>query len=292
MDMFLIQLLNGLALGMIFVLTAVGLSLIFGFMGIANFAHGTFYMLGAYFGLSILVWTNSFWLAIFLAPLGVGLVGALLERLVLKRMGRSEGIEFLLVTFGVGLVLENLVRLLWGPETYSINAPAVLEGSVILLGQQYPVYRFFVIIFGLIVALGLMYFLQSSSLGSKIRAGMEDGQMSSLLGIDVNLLGTGIFALGTALAALAGVVAGPLLSAYPSMGAERVVEAFIVVVVGGLGNLRGAIIVGILLGLVQTVGIIIIPEYSATLIYVVMAVVLLYRTSPLAIRVRGRGVIL
>lgn len=289
MDMFLIQLLNGLSLGVIFVITALGLSLIFGFMGIVNFAHGAFYMLGAYFAVSILVVTKSFWLAILLAPIGVGLVGALLERQVLKRMVRSDEIEFLLVTFGFGLVLENLVRLLWGPETYSINAPAVLEGSVILLGQQYPAYRIFVILFGLIVALGLMFFLQSSSLGGKIRAGMEDGEMANLLGINVRLLGTGIFGLGTALAALAGVVAGPLLSAYPSMGAERVVEAFIVVVIGGLGNLRGAIIAGILLGLVQTLGIIIIPEYSTTLIYIVMALVLLYRTSPLAVGARGRG---
>jgi len=273
----LAQALNGLAYGVLLFLLSVGLTLIFGMLDVVNLAHGSFYMLGAYAGLTLIAATGSFWVALLAAPVAVGLVGALVERTCLCRLYRRPALDQVLLTFGFIYLFEDLVKWIWGGKIRSIPAPALFAGSVSIGGATYPSYRLFVIAFGLAIALGLWLLIEKTRLGAVVRAGVWDAEMTAGLGIDIRRVFTLVFAGGTALGGLSGVVAGPIQSAQPPMGATILVPALIVVVVGGLGSLKGSLIGSLIIGQAETFGKAWLPGASMVIIYVVMALVLLFR---------------
>lgn len=275
------QALNGLAYGVLLFLLSVGLTLIFGMLDVVNLAHGAFYMLGAYAGLALIASTGSFWLALLLAPLIVGALGALLERGVLRPLYRRPPLDQVLLTFGLIYVFEDVVKWTWGGRIRSIPAPDAFSGSVQVFGATIPSYRLFVIVFGLVMAVLLWLLIERTRLGSIVRAGVFDAEMASGLGINIHRVFTGVFAFGVALAALSGVIAGPIQSAYPAMGSEILVRTLIVVVVGGLGSLKGSLAGSLIIGQAETFGKAWLPETSMLIIYVVMALVVLLRPQGL-----------
>jgi branched-chain amino acid transport system permease protein len=275
------QVFTGLVLGMIFVLLAIGLSLIFGLMTVVNFAHGSFYMLGAYFGFFLLGFTKSFWAALFLAPLMVGCLGLLIERFLIRRLyGRSPD-DPLLLTFGLSLVLIETVRLVWGKIGLTLSPPPLLSKAVNLGFMVFPTYRLFVLGATIVVLIGLWLFLERTNVGLIIRAGSRDALMVRALGIDLGRIWLLVFGIGSALAGLAGILAGPMRGVYAEMGVNVVIESFVVVVVGGMGSLVGAIVAGVLLGQVVGLTTFFAPKLTEISIFVVMAVVLLVRPSGL-----------
>jgi branched-chain amino acid transport system permease protein len=275
------QVFTGLVLGMIFVLLAIGLSLIFGLMTVVNFAHGSFYMLGAYFGFFLLGFTKSFWAALFLAPLMVGCLGLLIERFLIRRLyGRSPD-DPLLLTFGLSLILIETVRLVWGKIGLTLSPPPLLAKAVNLGFMVFPTYRLFVLGATIVVLIGLWLFLERTNVGLIIRAGSRDALMVRALGIDLGRIWLLVFGIGSALAGLAGILAGPMRGVYAEMGVNVVIESFVVVVVGGMGSLVGAIVAGVLLGQVVGLTTFFAPKLTEISIFVVMAVVLLVRPSGL-----------
>jgi branched-subunit amino acid ABC-type transport system permease component len=277
----LAQSLNGLAYGVLLFLLSVGLTLIFGMLDIVNLAHGSFYLLGAYAGLTLVEATGSFWLAMLLAPVAVGVVGALVERGLLRPLYRRPALDQVLLTFGLVYLFEDLVKWIWGGRIRSIRPPGLLAGSVRLGDLTLPSYRLFVIGFGLAVALALWLLVEKTRLGAVIRAGVFDAEMAAGLGIDTGRVFTGVFAFGAALGGLSGVVAGPIQSAYPSMGVSILIPALIVVVVGGLGSLKGSLVGSLVIGQAETFGKAWLPASSMLMIYVVMALIVLLRPQGL-----------
>ena len=271
------QALNGLAYGVLLFLLSVGLTLIFGMLDIVNLAHGSFYMLGAYVGLATLTATGNFWLAALAAPVAVGGVGALVERGLLRPLYRRSPLDQVLLTFGLIYLFEDLVKWVWGGRIRSIPPPAAFSGSVRLGSVTIPSYRLFVIAFGLAVAAGLWLLIERTRLGAVIRAGVYDAEMAAGLGIDTGRVFTAVFAFGAALGGLSGVIAGPIQSAYPSMGVSILIPALIVVVVGGLGSLKGSFAGSLLIGQAETFGKAWLPGVSMVIIYLVMALVVLLR---------------
>jgi branched-subunit amino acid ABC-type transport system permease component len=275
------QALNGLAYGVMLFLLSVGLTLIFGMLDVVNLAHGSFYMLGAYAGLSLIAGTGNFWLALLVAPLAVGVIGAVIERSCLRPLYRRPPLDQVLLTFGFIYLFEDLVKWLWGGRIRSIPPPDLFSGSVSVLGAIIPSYRLFVIVFGLAMAIALFFLIERTRLGAVIRAGVFDAEMTGGLGINIHRVFTGVFAFGAALGGLSGVIAGPIQSAYPSMGVTILIPALIVVVVGGLGSLKGSLIGSLLIGQAETFGKAWLPEASMLIIYVVMAAVMLVRPQGL-----------
>jgi branched-subunit amino acid ABC-type transport system permease component len=281
------ELVNGLQYGMLLLLVTVALALIFGIMDVVNFAHGTLYALGAYLGVMVVSVTQQFWLALILAPLAVGLLGAALERIVIRRLRGRPPIDTLLLTFGLALLLEEAIRMIWGTTSLPIPAPDALTGAVELpLIGFYPKYRLFVIVAGAVIGLALVAFLKLTRLGLVIRGAASDAEMVGALGVNVPLVMTFVFALGSALAAAAGVIVGPLISAYPSMGIDIIIDAFVVSIVGGLGSFSGAMVAALLIGQAVTLGNTFIPEAAMVIIFAVMGAVLLWR--PRGILGQGR----
>ena len=275
------QVFTGLVLGMIFVLLAIGLSLIFGLMTVVNFAHGSLYMLGAYFGVLLLGLTRSFWLALVLAPLMVGMLGLLMERFLIRRLyGRSSD-DPLLLTFGLSLILVEAVRLIWGKIGLTLAPPRALGGALNLGFMTFPAYRLFVIGITATVLIALWLFLERTNVGLVIRAGSRDPLMVRALGIDLSRVWLLVFGIGTALAGLAGILAGPMRGVYAEMGVTMVIESFVVVVVGGMGSLIGAVVAGVLMGQVVGLTTFFAPKVAEIMVFVVMAVVLLVRPSGL-----------
>jgi branched-chain amino acid transport system permease protein len=274
---FLTQGLNALALSALLFFISVGLTLIFGIMRIVNFAHGALYMLGAYLGFSVALWTGSYWLALVLAPLGVGALGVALEALALRHLYRREHGAFLLVTFGIALVIGEAIRLGWGPDPRRFTVPPVLAGSVTLLGEPFPAYRLFLAAFGTATALALWQFLERTRLGLVIRATAQNAEMVHALGVDIRRVRAGVFALGCALAALGGVLAVPLVTAYLGLGVSVVVDAFVVVIIGGMGSFAGSVVGSLLLGFVQTFGNFYLPDLALAAMYLAMIAVLVLR---------------
>ncbi len=275
------QLFTGLVLGGIFVLLATGLSLIFGLMTVVNFAHGSLYMLGAYFGFFLLGLTGSFWAALALAPLLVGVVGLVVERFMVRRLyGRSID-DPLLLTFGLSLVLVELARLVWGKMGLTLDPPPALAGAVDLGFMVFPAYRLFVIGVTAAVLTGLWLFLERTNVGLVIRAGSRDPLMVRALGIDVSRVWLLVFGIGSALAGLAGILAGPMRGVYAEMGVTIIIESFVVVVVGGMGSLLGAVVAGVLIGEVVSLTTFFAPKLAEIAVFVVMALVLLVRPSGL-----------
>jgi branched-subunit amino acid ABC-type transport system permease component len=278
---FLGQALNGLAYGALLFLLSVGLTLIFGMLDVVNLAHGSFYMLGAYAGLATLAVTGNFWLAALAAPLAVGLIGALVERGLLRPLYRRSPLDQVLLTFGLIYVFEDLVKWGWGGRIRSISPPELFSGRVSFGGLTLPSYRLFVIVFGLLMALVLWLVIEKTRLGAVIRAGVYDAEMTAGLGIDIGRVFTWVFAFGAALGGLSGVIAGPIQSAYPSMGVSILIPALMVVVVGGLGSLKGSLVGSLIIGQAETFGKAWLPGFSMLMIYVVMALIVVLRPQGL-----------
>ena len=277
----LAQVFTGLVLGMIYVLLAIGLSLIFGLMTVVNFAHGALFMLGAYFGVFLLTYTKSFWVALIVAPLMVGALGLLMERFLIRRLyGRSPD-DPLLLTFGLSLILIEGVKVFWGKIGLTLDPPRALAGAVDLGFMAFPAYRLFLIAVTVAVLVGLYFFLGRTNIGLIIRAGSRDPLMVRALGIDLGRIWLVVFGIGTALAGLAGILAGPMRGAYAEMGVTMVIESFVVIVVGGMGSLLGAVVAGLLIGQVVGLTTFFVPKLAEIMVFLVMAVVLLVRPSGL-----------
>jgi branched-subunit amino acid ABC-type transport system permease component len=238
-------------------------------------------MLGAYAGLAFIAATGNFWLALLAAPIAVGLLGAAIERACLRPLYRRPPLDQVLLTFGFVYLFEDLVKWIWGGHIRSIAPPDLFSGSVAVLGAIIPSYRLFVIVFGLLMAVALWLVIERTRLGAIVRAGVFDAEMTAGLGIDIHRVFTGVFAVGTALAALSGVIAGPIQSAYPAMGVSILVPALIVVVVGGLGSLKGSLAGSLIIGQAETFGKAWLPDAAMLMIYVVMALVVLLRPQGL-----------
>ena len=277
----LAQVFTGLVLGMIYILLAIGLSLIFGLMTVVNFAHGALFMLGAYFGVFLLTYTKSFWVALIVAPLMVGAIGLLMERFLIRRLyGRSPD-DPLLLTFGLSLILVEGVKVIWGKIGLPLDPPRALAGAVDLGFMAFPAYRLFLIVITVAVLVGLYLFLGRTNIGLIIRAGSRDPLMVRALGIDLSRVWLVVFGIGTALAGLAGILAGPMRGAYAEMGVTMVIESFVVIVVGGMGSLLGAVVAGLLIGQVVGLTTLFLPKAAEIMVFMVMAVILLVRPSGL-----------
>ena len=281
MSIYLLQTINGIGIGMLYFLLAVGLSIVFGLLRFVNFAHGTFYLLGAYFCYQMMRWGLSFWLALVVVPLGVGVLGWLTEKLVLRHVYAKPHEFHILVTVGFALIVQEVVILISGPLGDSVAVPELLNGVVMWGSFVYPKYRLFVIGFTAVLAVLIWYVLEGTRLGSVVRAGSESTEMVSLLGMNVFGIFSLVFGLGVGLAALAGVLAAPIRGASPFMGVEALGVAFVVVVVGGLGSFSGALVGGLLIGIVQSLMSTVWPEGASLMIYVAMAAVLLLRPNGL-----------
>ena len=273
--------LNGLAIGMLLLLVASGLSLIFGLMGVVNFAHGSLYMFGAYFGLVLFDRTGVFLLALLISPFLVAGIGIVIEYLTLRPLYGRDPLYQILLTFGIALILDELVILIWGPNALSFSVPSWLGGLFNIGGAAFPAYRLFVIVLGAVVAIGLYLFLQQTRYGLVVRAGTTNRTMVEASGINVKRAFTIMFAVGAGMAAVGGVVAGPMLSVYPAMGLEMVIDAFVVVVIGGLGSFRGSVVGALLAGIVRSFGSYYVPAASSVIIFALMVAVLLIRPSGL-----------
>jgi len=276
-----LQLFTGLALGAVYVLLAVGLSLIFGMLTIVNFAHGAFFMVGAYAGYALYQYLPNFWICLLLVPLVVGAAGMLAER-VLVRPLYGRGIDYpLLLTFGLAYVMVELVRIGYGKQGLPVDTPEVLQGSADILVGQFPTYRLFVIGVTVIVLAGLWLFIERTSFGLIVRAGARDPQIVRILGIDVSRVWLIVFGVGTGVAGLAGFLAAPMQGISPEMGGSVLTVAFVVTVVGGMGSLVGAIVAGVLVGVVESLAVLFVPEAAKVSMFVIMALVLLVRPQGL-----------
>jgi len=280
------QALNGLSFGALLFILASGLSLVFGMMDVVNLAHGAFYMLGAYVALSVVQATGSFWLAMFAAPLALGVLGFVLEPLLLRRL-RGRHLDQVLLTIGVALVIVDVIGQVWGREVRSLSAPAGLDGSVTLIGGVYPVYRLFVMAFGVALAAAMAAIYRRTRIGMLIRAGVQDAEMLGALGVDTNRLFASTFATGAALAGLAGVVAAPVFGVQPGMDTDPgLLYSLVVVVVGGLGTLSGAVAGSLLVGPADTFGKVLFQDVALAVIFAIVALVLLLKPTGLLGRIR------
>jgi branched-chain amino acid transport system permease protein len=280
---YLIQLLNAVQYGLLLFLLSSGLTLIFGIMGVINLAHGSFYMVGAYLAYWLAKLTGSLWLAI---PIGIVIafgIGLLLETTIISRLYKRDHLYQVLLTFGLILIFEELRSILFGDEVHGVVVPALLDFSIPLTETlSYPVYRLFVTAVCLAIA-GLLYFIiHSTRVGMMIRAGNSNREMAASLGVNISVLFALVFASGMALAAFAGTIAAPISSVFPGMGNQILIICFVVVVVGGIGSINGAMIASLAIGLADTVGKVFAAEYSAVAVYLVMAAILLWRPQGIA----------
>jgi branched-chain amino acid transport system permease protein len=279
--MLTINLFNGLTYGALLIVMCSGLALIYGLRRVVNFAHGSLYMLGAYIGYSI-VGHSNFWVALVAAPAVMALLGVLLDRYGFRLLQDRDPLTVVLVTFGLLLVIEDFVQTVWGKSNLSVAAPAALNFTVDLLGTPVPAYRIGVIAVGACVALGLSLWLRYSRIGLFVRASSTDPTTTAMQGVNTDVLSAGVVGLGTALAGLAGVVAAPFLSLSPSMSSDVIIDSFVVVVIGGLGSLAGAFVAAMVLGMVQSLGAVYLPDLSAVLPFVIMVVVLIWKPAGFA----------
>ena len=299
MLLFLEQCLNGLQFGLLLFLLAAGLTLVFGIMDLVNLAHGSLYMMGAYFAATFTAWTDSFVAGALLALLATLLLGMILEVVALRPLYGRDHLDHVLGTFGLILFFNELVRIVWGPAGLSLPLPTGLIYPVELLpGLFYPTYRIVIIVVALVVALFLYVLVMHTRLGMLIRAGASNREMTGALGININLLYTLVFGLGAALAGLAGLMQAPILTVQIGMGETLLILAFVVIIIGGIGSIRGAFIAAVLVGLIDTVGRAFLPDLlrlvlssrgastvapamSSMMIYLLMAIVLVLRPEGL-----------
>ena len=295
----LIQMLNGLQLGVLLFLLAAGLTLVFGIMDFINLAHGAFYMLGAFICATLAIWFDSFLIAVLLSVPITFAIGVVVELGVARQLYQADHLEQILATFGLILIADTLVQMIWGPEGMTFALPEVLNGQVQLLyGVEFPVYRVLIITVGLLVALALYLVVSHTRTGMLIRAGASNRRMVEALGVDIRMLFTLVFAAGAAMAGLAGLMIAPITEASIGMGNEILIVAFVVIVIGGIGSVQGAFFGAMLVGLIDTLGRAFLddllglvlshqaaetsaPAISAMLIYILMAVILYFRPQGL-----------
>ncbi len=273
--------LHGLAYAGLLFLVSSGLTLVFGMMNVLNFAHASFYMLGAYFSYSLLVLTGDFWLSLAVAPLFLFVIGALVERFLLRRVHVFGHVHELLLTFGLAYIIEEAVKWIWGTNPLAVNLSGFLADSLQLFGITYPVYRVFVFFCSVFIGISMALVLFKTRTGIIVRAAVDDSEMVDALGINVPLVFTSVFGFGAALSGLAGVIAGPLLTTFPGMAHAILIDAFVVIVVGGFGSLAGAVVASLMIGELQSFGVLLFPKFSLALIYMLMAVVLVIKPSGL-----------
>ncbi len=277
LDLFLLQFFTGLALGSIFVLVALGLSLIFGLLTVVNFAHGQFFMLGAYAGAFILARTGNFWVAFVAVPIIVGAFGMLCERVLIRPL-YGRGIDYpLLLTFGLGLMLLEAVSMVAGTEGVPFDTPSGLTGAVDLGFFFFPKYRLFLIVVTAVLLIALWLFLEKTSYGLIIRAGARDSEIVQILGVDISRVWLLVFGLGIGIAGLAGLLAAPMRGVFPEMGIPVLVEAFVVTVVGGMGSLVGAVVAGLLVGVTYSFTAFYFPQMAQVSMFILMGLVLIVR---------------
>ena len=288
-DLLALQLVTGVALGAIYVLVGIGLSLIFGLMNVVNFAHGAFFMAGAYVGVFLYGYTGNFWVSLVATPLLIGGLGLVVER-VLVRPLYGRGIDDpLLLTFGLSYMIVESVRILFGLTGLPFSAPPALRGAVDIGIGYFPLYRLFLIAFTALVVGALWLFIERTSFGLVIRAGARDPQIVQVLGIDISKIWLAVFGLGCGLAGLAGILAAPLQGVTPEMGVPVLAEAFVVTVVGGMGSLAGAVLAGLLVGIVVAMTSLLAPDMTKMAIFALMALVLLVRPRGLLGRAGALG---
>jgi branched-chain amino acid transport system permease protein len=281
LELLALQLFTGLALGAVYVLLAVGLSLIFGMLTVVNFAHGAFFMLGAYIGLLAAEKTGSFWLALLIAPVVVAAIGTLVERWLIRPL-YGRGIDYpLLLTFGLAYMMVEGVRILWGKTGLPFDTPEVLQGATNLGFADFPTYRLFVIGVVVVLLVVLWFLIERTPFGLVVRAGARDPVIVRVLGVDVSRVWLIVFGVGTGIAALAGVLAAPMQGVSPEMGTSVLTVAFVVTVVGGMGSLMGAVVAGLLVGVVESMTVLFFPEAAKVSMFLIMAVVLLVRPQGL-----------
>src|SRR3954468_4388500 len=279
---FLIQLLNSVQYGLLLFMLAAGLTLIFGIMGVVNLAHGSFYMLGAYIAWSLSSLTGSFTVAVIGGAILSVIFGLVLERLLFRHFYDRDHLDHVLLTFGLIYIFEEARSLLWGDDVHGVTIPQVLSASIPLTEtMSYPVYRLFISGVCVALALGLYFLISKTRLGMKIRAGAFNREMTESLGVNVKLIHAIVFAIGVTLATVAGMVASPISSVYPNMGSQVLIMCFVVVVIGGIGSVRGALISALLVGLVDTFGKVLVPQVAGMLVYMLMAPVLLWKPEGL-----------
>ncbi len=272
-----LQLMTGIALGAVYALLAIGLSLIFGMLTVVNFAHGAFFMVGAFLGVYFLGVTENFWFSLVLVPLATGAIGLVCERFLVRPL-YGRGIDYpLLLTFGLSYVLIDVMRFVFGIEGLPTSTPAALRGSVNLGFGHFPLYRLFLIAATAVIVLALWLFIEKTRYGLIIRAGSRDSEIVKVLGIDIAKVWLLVFGIGTAIAGLSGLLAAPTRAVNPEMGIPILAESFVVTVVGGMGSLPGAVVAGLLVGVVFAMTSLVAPEYAELSIFVLMAVVLLWR---------------
>ncbi len=275
--MYVAQGIHGLAYGMVLFLLASGLTLIFGMMGILNMAHASFFMLSAYFCYQFQIWTGNFWLALLFAPVITGFFGILVERFLLRKVQRLGHIGQLILTAGLGLIILEGVKVIWGTESKPVLVPTYLQGLVNLAGMEYPVYRLFIIGISLILLIILSLILYKTRLGMVVRAAVSDADMVNALGINVPVVFMTVFGVGTWMAGVAGVVISPILTVFPGLADQVGMDAFIVVCVGGFGSIGGALLVSIICGLLNSYGVQFFSQLAPILIFIFMVVVLTIR---------------
>ena len=279
---FFIQLLNSLQYGFLLFLVASGLTLIFGIMGIINLAHGAFYMIGAYLVFWLMGYTGNLFLAIALGLLIMVILGYAIERLAISFLYKRDHLYQVLLTYGLILILNEMQKILWGTNFHSVPVPELLSGSIPLTETQvYPVYRLFISLVCMALAAGLYLVIGKTRLGMMIRAGAVNREMVQALGINVGRLFAIVFSLGVVLAAFAGMIAAPVSSVYPGMGDQILILSFVVVVIGGIGSVKGALIGAMIIGLADTFGKVLLPDIASVAVYATMAVILIWRPQGL-----------
>lgn len=276
-----IQFLNGLSFSLLLFLLAAGLSLIFGMMDVVNLAHGSFFLFGTYLGISIIRVTDNFWIALLVTPLVIGGLGLVVERYLIRSLYQRSPLDQVLLTFGLAFILMDLAKWIWGADVLSLPPPSFLDGSMAIFGSEFPKYRLFITGVGLALAAALFYLNQRTSYGAIIRAGVADHEMVSGLGIDIVRVFAIVFALGVGLAGLSGVVAGPILSAFPGLDFQVLITTLLVVVVGGMGTFKGAFWGSLLIGEAQTFGQALFPDLALFIVFAIMAAVLLIKPAGL-----------
>ena len=287
----LIQAMNGIQYGLLLFLVASGLTLIFGIMGVINIAHGSFYMIGAYLAWSLMGWVGSFWIGLIVGVTVALLLGLVLEWLFIRFLYDRDHLQQVLVTYGLILIFSELRSMIWGDDVHSVPIPELLSGSIQLTENlAYPIYRLWLSGVCIVIAILMFLGIQHTLLGMMIRAGESDREMTKSLGINIGLVYRFIFALGVSLAAFSGMISAPISSVFPGMGSQVLIVSFVVVVIGGLGSIKGAMIAALLVGLIDTFGKVInldifgvniFPEMSGMSIFALMALILMLRPQGL-----------
>ena len=282
-----IQAMNGIQYGLLLFLVASGLTLIFGIMGVINIAHGSFYMIGAYLAWSFMGWVGNFWLGLFVGVVVAFVLGLVLEFLFIRFLYDKDHLQQVLVTYGLILIFSELRSVIWGDDVHSVAIPALLDGSIQLTENlAYPVYRIWLSSVCIVIAILMFLGIQHTRLGMMIRAGESDREMTKALGINIGLVYRFIFALGVSLAAFSGMISAPISSVFPGMGGQVLIVSFVVVVIGGLGSIKGAMVAALLVGLIDTFGKVttlhifgvnIFPEMAGMSIFALMALILMFR---------------